>query len=337
VKHFVAVGVLTAVVTVAVAAGLESASLLPPLASAQGVIIDWLFGLHLKVIAFLFALVMVFMLYSIVVFRRKAGESGDGAHIHGNTTLEIIWTVVPVLIVAYFGYLGVVTLRDVTAAGPDEMVVRVTGSQWSWKFEYPRQGLTSSELVLPVNRDVRFDITSIDVIHSFWVPEFRVKQDAVPGAVNPLRVTTSVVGEYKVRCAEICGLVHAGMLAPVRVLPRADFDAWVAAETDRLAALETSAAARGAQLYETQGCKACHSLDGSVLVGPSWENIFGSQESLADGSAVTVDEDYIRNSILKPGEQLVEGFNNLMPPTYEDMLTETDVEDIIAFMQSLQD
>ncbi len=336
-KHFVAVGVLTAVVTVAVAAGLESASLLPPLASAQGVIIDWLFGLHLKVIAFLFALVMVFMLYSIVVFRRKAGESGDGAHIHGNTTLEIIWTVVPVLIVAYFGYLGVVTLRDVTAAGPDEMVVRVTGSQWSWKFEYPRQGLTSSELVLPVNRDVRFDITSIDVIHSFWVPEFRVKQDAVPGAVNPLRVTTSVVGEYKVRCAEICGLVHAGMLAPVRVLPRADFDAWVAAETDRLAALETSAAARGAQLYETQGCKACHSLDGSVLVGPSWENIFGSQESLADGSAVTVDEDYIRNSILKPGEQLVEGFNNLMPPTYEDMLTETDVEDIIAFMQSLQD
>jgi cytochrome c oxidase subunit 2 len=127
------------------------------------------------------------------------------------------------------------------------------------------------------------------------------------------------------------------MLAPVRVLPRADFDAWVAAETDRLAALETSAAARGAQLYETQGCKACHSLDGSVLVGPSWQNLFGSQEPLADGSSVTVDEDYIRNSILKPGEQLVEGFNNLMPPTCEDMLTETDVEDIIAFLQSLQD
>ena len=335
-KHFVVVAVLIAVVTVAVAAGLDSASLLPPLASAQGVIIDWLFDLHLKVIAFLFALVMVFMLYSIVVFRRKEGESGDGAHIHGNTTLEIIWTVVPVLIVAYFGYLGVVTLRDVTAAGPDEMVVKVTGSQWSWKFEYPRQGLTSSELVLPVNRDVRFDITSIDVIHSFWVPEFRVKQDAVPGAVNPLRVTTTVVGEYKVRCAEICGLVHAGMLAPVRVLPRADFDAWVAAEIDRLAALETPAA-RGAQVYETQGCKACHSLDGSVLVGPSWQNLFGSQEPLADGSSVTVDEDYIRNSILKPGEQLVDGFNNLMPATYEDMLTEADVEDIIAFMRSLQD
>ena len=132
-----------------------------------------------------------------------------------------------------------VRVRAVTAASPDEMVVEVTGTQWKWRFDYPEQGLTSSDLVLPVNREVRFDITATDVIHSFSVPEFRVKQDAVPGAVNVLRVTPSVIGDYKVRCAELCGLGHAVMLADVRVVSSADFNAWVGAETARLAALET--------------------------------------------------------------------------------------------------
>ena len=322
--------------TVAGAVLLDSADLLPPLASTQGVTIDWLFGIHLKLIAFLFALVIVFMLYSIVVFRRRPGDLTEGQYIHGNTRLEIAWTVIPLIIVAVMGYIGVVTLRDVTASSPDEMVVEVTGSQWSWRFDYPEQGLTSTELILPVNQPIRFEITSTDVIHNLWVPEFRVKQDAVPGAVNLLRVTPTVVGNYKVRCAELCGLRHSQMLADVRVLERSEFNSWVGAEIARVAALDTPEA-RGEQLYQTQGCIGCHSLDGTIVVGPSWLNLFGRQEQLDDGTSVIADEDYIRHSILYPGDQIVKGFQNLMPANYGEILSENDIEDLIAFIKTIKD
>ena len=335
-RHFVVAAIIVVLVTVAGAVLLDSADLLPPLASAQGITIDWLFGIHLKLIAFLFALVVVFMLYSIFAFRSEPGDLSDGQHIHGNTKLEITWTVIPLIIVAVMGYIGVVTLRDVTASSPDEMVVEVTGAQWSWRFDYPEQGLTSAELVLPVNQPIRFEITSTDVIHDLWVPEFRVKQDAVPGAVNLLRVTPTVVGNYKVRCAELCGLRHSQMLADVRVLERSEFDNWVGAETARLAALDTPEA-RGEQLYQTQGCIGCHSLDGTIVVGPSWLNLYGRLEQLDDGTSVIADEDYIRHSILYPGDQIVKGFQNLMPANYGEILSENDIEDLIAFIKTIKD
>jgi cytochrome c oxidase subunit 2 len=335
-RHFLAATIIVVLATVAGAILLDSADLLPPLASAQGVTIDWLFGIHLKLIAFLFALVIVFMLYSIVVFRRRPGDLTEGQYIHGNTRLEIAWTVIPLIVVAVMGYIGVVTLRDVTASSPDEMVVEVTGSQWSWRFDYPEQGLTSTELILPVNQPIRFEITSTDVIHNLWVPEFRVKQDAVPGAVNLLRVTPTVVGNYKVRCAELCGLRHSQMLADVRVLERSEFNSWVGAEIARVAALDTPEA-RGEQLYQTQGCIGCHSLDGTIVVGPSWLNLFGRQEQLDDGNSVIADEDYIRHSILYPGDQIVKGFQNLMPANYGEILSENDIEDLIAFIKTIKD
>ena len=336
VRHFVVATIIVVLVTVAGAVLLESADLLPPLASAQGVTIDWLFAIHLKLIAFLFALVVVFMLYSIIVFRSKSGDLSAGKHIHGNIRLEIAWTVIPLVVVAIMGYIGVVTLRYVTASAPDEMVIEVTGAQWSWRFDYPEQGLTSTELVLPVNQPIRFEITSTDVIHNLWVPEFRVKQDAVPGTVNLLRVTPTVVGKYKVRCAELCGLRHSQMLADVRVLKRSEFDSWVGAETARLAALDTPEA-RGEQLYQTQGCIGCHSLDGTIVVGPTWLNLFGSQEKLDDGTNVIVNEDYIRHSILYPGDQIVKGYQNLMPANFGETLSETDIEDLIAFIKTIKD
>lgn len=337
VKHFAIVTVLIVVVTAAVAVALDSIQLLPQLASAEGTIIDWLFGVHLNLIAFLFALVMVFMIYSIIVFRRQPGDEGDGRYIHGHPTLEIAWTIVPSLIVAYIGYLGVVTLREVTAASPDELTVEVNGMQWSWRFDYPEFGITSPDLVLPVNRPIRFVITSSDVIHSFWVPEFRMKQDAVPGAVHELHLTPTRIGNYRVRCAEICGLQHATMLADVRVVDLGAFRAWTVDNSEQSSDHETPET-RGAQLYETQGCKACHSLDGTILVGPSWKNIYGSEESLEGGDSITVDEAYLRESILDPNAKIVQGFApNVMPPTYRDMLSDQDIEDIVAYIKSLQD
>ncbi|MFQ5611038.1 MAG: cytochrome c oxidase subunit II [Anaerolineae bacterium] len=333
-RHLFAVSILILVVTAVSIAWLQGITLLPAQASAEAVTIDWLFGWHLRVIAFLFALVVVFMVYSLVVFRRKPGETGDGAFFHGHTGLEIAWTIVPLVVVLYFGYLGARTLGEITAPGPDEMVVEVRGAQWSWRFDYPESGISSTELNLPRGRQILLKLTSIDVIHSFWVPEFRVKQDAVPGLVTDLRVTPTQVGAFTLRCAELCGRDHATMLAPVNVMEPADFEAWVEAQT--APATELTPAEAGEKVAELQGCTACHSVDGTAGVGPTWQGLFGREESLADGSTVTVDEAYLRESIVAPNDDIVAGFApNLMPSTFGNVLTAEEIDNLIAYIKSL--
>ena len=161
--------------------------------------------------SFFFALIVVPIAYSLIVFRRKKGETGDGEHIEGNTKLEIAWTVLPLFVVFLFAYLGSVSLGNIRRVDSNAMVVKVTGIQWTWKFEYPDYGVISKELYLPVNKQVVLKMQSTDVIHSFWVPEFRFKQDVVPGRVTEYRVTPILVGDYKVRCAELCGTSHSYM------------------------------------------------------------------------------------------------------------------------------
>lgn len=229
-KHFIIAAVLVAIVTALATFGLSNLQLLPPVASEEGAAVDSLFGLHIRVIAFLFSLIVVFVLYSIVVFRRKAGDTGDGPHVHGNTRLEIVWTVIPLITVLYFGVLGAQQLGQITAADQNEMVVEVTAQQFAWRFDYPEYQITSAELNLPQGRQVLLKLTALDVIHDFWVPEFRIKQDAVPGMTTTLRIKPTVLGEYKVRCAEMCGTLHYSMQAPVRVMEPADFEAWVASQ-----------------------------------------------------------------------------------------------------------
>ncbi len=337
-SHFIIVIVLVAIVTILVANRLTTTNLLPPLASREGVSVDWLFGLHLQVIAFLFALIMVFILYSVVVFRRKPGEKGDGDHFRGNYPLEIAWTVIPLLAVLYFSYLGVITLKDVMASSEDELEVEVISSQWSWRFDYPEFGLSSTELNLPKDRKVLLNLSSTDVIHDFWVPEFRVKQDAVPGKIKPLRITPTEVGAYKVRCAELCGLNHAFMVADVNVMETADFEAWVTQETQPLTEAEgTSAAERGRKVAELNACISCHSVDGNVGAGPTWLGLYGSEENLDDGTTVTIDDEYLRESIIDPGAKITQGFQNIMPPAFGEMLSEEQIDDVIEFIKSLNE
>ena len=184
---------------------------------------------NLEVIAmsFLFALIVVPMVYSLVVFRRRKGDTTDAEHMEGNTTLEIAWTIVPLFIVMAFAYLGAVNLAETRRVDPDAMVVKVTGIQWSWTFEYPPvngMAVASDELHVPVGKQVLLQMTSNDVIHSFWVPEFRVKQDLVPGRITELRITPTLEGNYKVRCAELCGTSHAYMEKPVVISSQDDFE-----------------------------------------------------------------------------------------------------------------
>ncbi len=225
-RHFIYVAVLTVVGTIVMGLLLQWALPLPTQASSQASIVDGVIDVHLWLISFFFSLVMTFMLYGLFVFRRREDDDSEGAHFEGNTALEIAWTVIPLVIVMFLGYLGVTTLNAVTALQSDEVVVNVRGFQWAWTFEYP-DGAVSAELVLPVNKPARMDMTADDVLHSFWVPEFRVKQDLVPGQVTTLRFTPVEVGEYKLRCAELCGLTHWNMLATVRVVPEDEYAQWL--------------------------------------------------------------------------------------------------------------
>jgi cytochrome c oxidase subunit 2 len=303
-------------------------------------------------IAFLFALIMVFMIYSVFVFRRKDGDETDGPHTHGNTALEIGWTIVPTFIVVGFGVWGAVTLNDITSPKPGEMTVQATGKQWVWSFSYPEQnGIGSAELVLPVNRTIVMEMEAVDVLHSFWVPEFRVKQDLVPGRKTNLRFTPTETGEYALRCAEICGLNHTQMVATVRVLDEAGFQAWVDEKSAQPLFSEMTPEERGAYWHSAEGfgCVACHSVDGAPGVGPTWQGLYLREEQMADGTTVVADEAYIRNAILNPNAQIVQGYNpNIMPQNYVDQFVvkqdeiatsegvEIDiVEDLIAYIKTL--
>ncbi len=334
-RHFLNVSVLVIITTFIVSLLLEFLPLLPQQASVEAISIDTMFSMHFRVISFLFALIVVFMLYSLVVFRNRGGETDPGDHFEGNTGLEIFWTIVPLIIVIYFAFIGAQSLADVTRTEPDALEVDVIAFQWSWSFEYPAYGVTSTTLYLPKDRQTVLNLTSRDVIHSFWVPEFRVKQDALPGKdfVRQLRITPIKTGDYMVRCAELCGGAHAYMNSPVVVVEPEEFEIWLISQQN---AGETGdSVTRGKALAETMGCLSCHSTDGTTLVGPTWKNMYGHEVTLIDGTRVMVDELYLRRAILQPNDEIVEGFQPIMP-SYEGLLTEEQIADLIAYMKSLE-
>ncbi len=334
--HFVIVGVLVVVMAVLTYFGLDAAGLAtqmhPVAASAQAAPIDQLWHWEVMVISFLFALIVVPMMYSLVVFRQKKGEMKDGEHMEGNANLEIAWTVIPLIIVVVFAYFGAYSLGEVRRVDPNAMVINVTGQQFSWTFEYPEYGFITTELHLPVDRQVVLKMQSTDVIHSFWVPEFRIKQDVVPGRITEYRVTPTLEGSYKVRCAELCGTSHAYMENPVIVVSGEEYETWVA-EQIKIAEASKTPEGQGKILATQYGCVGCHSADGSPMTGPTWFGLFGKTENLSDGSTYTVDEAYITESIKEPTAKVVEGFAPVMPP-YN--LTDEEIANIIAYIKTLK-
>jgi cytochrome c oxidase subunit 2 len=190
--------------------------------------IDWLLDVSIVLSSFVFSVVMVMLGYSLIKWRAKPGDESDGAPIHGNTRLEIAWTAIPTVIVLFIGALSWIVLDDIEAQDPDRMVVDVYAQQFAWRFEYPDEGVTSRALNVPEDRQVEFRLHALDVIHSFWVPEWRMKKDAVPGITTRTYVTPNELGSYTLVCTELCGLGHATMRAPVEVKTQEKFDEWVA-------------------------------------------------------------------------------------------------------------
>ncbi len=335
--HFVIVGVLVLLSTYGLYNFvLTNEILLPIQASEQAIPIDNLFEIQWFFISFFFSLIVIFLLYSVVVFRRKKGDDGAGEHFEGNTVLEIVWTVVPLIIVLFLALKGSEALAEVERRDPNAYEVTVVASQWNWRFEYP-DGETSNTLVLPLDTQILLRMYSNDVIHSFWVPEFRVKQDILPGGgeyIRELRITPNQLGDFKIRCAELCGQLHYSMLADVSVISQDDFDFWI---KEQGGGCESDDVTCGKLWVDQNACTACHSLTGEVIVGPSWKGLYGSDVKLNDGSTVVADEEYIRSSILQPDYQVHEGFSGiLMPSTFSESLTSEQIDQIIAFIQSLE-
>lgn len=333
-RHFVIVAILVIVMAFLTYTGLTSLGLMPVEASAQSISIDWLWNLQVIAMSFLFALITVPLFYSLFVFRRRKGDTSDAEHIEGNTPLEITWTILPLFAVLSFAYLGAYSLGETRRVDPSAMEIKVTAQQFAWTFEYPDYGITTKELYLPVNKQVHLTMTSRDVIHSFWVPEFRVKQDVVPGRFTEYRITPTLEGAYKVRCSELCGVSHAYMLADVAVVSQDNFDGWIKDQQAAAMAAAQTPEARGQTLATQNGCFGCHTTDGSAGQGPTWQGLYGSQAELADGSTVTVDDAYIKESILNPQAKIVSGFETVQMPTFD--FTDEQISDIIAYMKTLK-
>jgi cytochrome c oxidase subunit 2 len=313
-----------------------------PLAAAQEALVsDESFRLLLVLGAPVFTFVVSVMAYSLWKFRARDGELEDGTPIKGSSWVASVWLAITGgLCLSVIVHPGLTGMARFLPSQDAELVVRVTGRQWAWDVEYPAEGLAGvSELVLPMGQRVRFEVTSADVLHSFWIPAFRNKVDAVPGRTTVMYVTPTQLGSFKedynlrVQCAEICGTQHSTMSMPVRIVSAADFKTWVQAQTQAAASDPVS---RGKQLAQSLGCAACHSVDGSVAVGPSWKDLAGSQVPLADGTTVTADDTYLHESIVNPNAKIVEGFRpDIMPGTFGTTLTGDQLNDLIAYIKSL--
>lgn len=313
----------------------------PAQASTAAGDIDTLYDVLLIVSVPIFVLVMAVVIYSVYMYRVKPGDMRDGAPIHGNTRLEVVWVTIPLIIVSVLAAYGWIVLDDIEAKKADSLVVHVTGQQFAWSFEYPDQGkLQSNQLVLPQNRPVHFRINTKDVLHDFWVPEFRLKSDAVPGITTDVRLTPTRLGSYPVVCAELCGIGHSTMRQTVRVIPAAAFDAWVekqqqSDEDGGVAAAGGDKTAAGRKLFTDTGCHACHTLadaGSTATVGPELDDLAAQATKYAKREGQTPAE-YVRASIEDPNAFVVPGFQkDLMPGDYKSQLSPAEIDTLVEYL-----
>jgi cytochrome c oxidase subunit II len=330
VARMIGIGLLASLVGIAITLWIDW---FPESAAGSANKIDTLYDVLLICSVPVFVLVMTIAIYSVVRFRAKPGDMGDGAPIHGNTRLEIIWVTIPFIMVTALAIYGWITLDDLEAKQKNEMVVNVTGQQFTWTFEYPSEKVNSPELVLPVDRPIEFKIQTKDVIHSFWVPQFRLKSDAVPGLTTTIRLTPDKAGRYEVVCAELCGLGHSTMRQFVRVLPASEFDTWVQKKKEAAGGGgggEQAAAPSGEELFSSAGCAGCHTLKAAgatAKVGPDLGRL---------GDAANAR--FIRTSIVDPNADVSKGYQpDIMPQNFRTQLSKEELDALVKYLLEAQE
>jgi cytochrome c oxidase subunit II len=285
---------------------------LPPDASRERGRIDFVFWFTIVICIVIFALVVAVLLYSILKFRAKPDDDSDGPPIHGHTGLEIVWTLIPTLLVTSIGIVSAIVLGRNDAQGKDVFRVNVVAQQFAWSFSYPEaHNLTTGALRLPINRSVELSFKALDVIHSFWVPEFGQKQDTVPGLHTQLHITPDKLGTYPVICTELCGLGHATMRTEAIVMTTAAFDKWLKSQTT--ATTSPNPAVSGAAVFKNQPCGSCHTLTAAGATGKVGPDLDKLPQWAAQAKQPL--EQFISTSITDPNAYTQPGFpKNVMPP-----------------------
>ncbi|MDX1284216.1 MAG: cytochrome c oxidase subunit II [Draconibacterium sp.] len=291
-------------------------------------------------ISFLFLIgLTVTMLVFIYKYNKK--KNPKATQIEGSVTLEIIWTVVPFLLTMLMFYYGWLGWKPMQKAPKDAMEITVYGRMWNFSFEY-ENGRRTDTLYLPKDQPIKLNLVAMDVLHSLYIPAFRVKQDMVPGMEdNSMWFEPQKLGTYELYCAEYCGLQHSYMYSYVKVMEDSAFHTWITDTTQvaaSVAAIE-SPTATGKRIMQNIGCFACHSLDGTKLVGPSFKGIWGTERTVKTGREtrqVMVDEEYIKVSIYDPNADVVDGFGKGLMLTYEGQLSEDDIGNIVEYLKTLK-
>lgn len=306
--------------------------LLPPARSTLAGETDALFH-FINVTSFILLIgITIAIVYFSWKYRRRSDDDVTPVITH-NSTLEITWSVIPlILVMIVFGW-GFTGYMNLTTPPDNAYEVRVVGKSWLWEFHYNNGKVSVNELNVPVNRPVKLVMSSDDVIHSFFVPDFRVKRDVLPNRYSSLWFEATETGESIVFCTEYCGTNHSQMDAVVNVMTQDDFETWV--ESGDSVDESVPPAERGEALVSRNGCNACHSADGSSGVGPSYLGLWESERPLANGETVTADANYIRESILQSDAKIVEGYDNVMP-SYQGVINDREIDDIIEYIKTLE-
>ncbi len=292
------------------------------------------------------AILTIGVVITMILFMFKYGRRTPdqvSEPVYGSPLVEATWIIIPTILVMAIFTWGFKAFMAVTQSPKNAYEIHVTARKWAWDFEYPNGFISTNELYVPSNRPVKMIMTSKDVLHSFYVPTFRIKHDVIPNRYSTVWFNATVetglppegednpTGYVQIFCAEYCGTGHSGMHAHMWVLAQDDYDKWLA--TAASAGEDLPLPDLGQKTFNGKACSGCHSTDGTAGVGPTLKGVFGSSVKLADGSTVTVDENYIRESIAVPAAKVVEGFQPIMPPI---PLTDREIDGLIEFIKTLK-
>jgi cytochrome c oxidase subunit 2 len=299
--------------------------------------VDKAFLVVLSISFFFLIGLTVVMIY--FMYRYNDKRNPVATQIHGSTTLEIVWTVIPFLLTMVMFYYGWAGWKPMQKAPKDAMEVTVYARMWNFSYEY-ENGKRTDTLYLPKDKPVKLNLKAMDVLHSLYIPAFRVKQDMVPNKENNFMwFEPQRVGMYEIYCAEYCGLQHSYMYSYVKVMEDSAFQSFIA-DTAMVASAEIdSPTATGKRIMQNIGCFACHTLDGTKLVGPSFKGIWGAEHIVVTGKEtrkVTVDEEYIKRSIYDPNADVVEGFMKGLMVSYQGQLSEDDIKSITEYLKTVK-
>ncbi|HEV8537889.1 MAG TPA: cytochrome c oxidase subunit II [Bacteroidota bacterium] len=300
--------------------------LLPDRASTVAGQVDALYYFLVAVSVFFSLVIVIGLLYSAIRYRRGSKASRAGAK-NDHLPLELLWSITPLTIAFVIFSWSAKLFLEMRVPPADAMEVYVVGKQWMWKIQHPQGNREINELHVPAGKPVKLIMTSQDVIHSFFIPAFRTKQDVLPGRYSTEWFEATKPGTYHLFCAEYCGTSHSGMTGNVIVMDPADYEQWLSGKTGM------TMASGGEQLFQQFGCHACHRRDTGQR-GPSLEGLWGRQVKLAGGEVVTADQHYVRESIMNPGAKVVSSYQVLMP-NYRSQLSEDQLNQLIEYIKML--